>query len=65
MNDAPLTDREYTDLAFDLLKSWVLSEDEPVGELWDLYCAVNDVDGETFAEMVRYQRRKRREARVA
>ncbi len=60
MNDAPLNDREYRDLAYDLLKDWVLSEDEPEGELWDLYCSLNDVeDSAAFAEMVRYQRRQR------
>ncbi len=65
MNDAPETDREYTDLAYASLKAWVLSDDEPAGARWDLYCDKNGVDPELFADMVRYQRRKRAARLVA
>lgn len=58
MNGSPDTDREYFDLAYDLLKSWVLSDDEPEGSLWDLYCDLCGVDAEKFAEAVVYQRER-------
>jgi len=65
VNDAPLTDREYIDLAYCALANWALSEDEPVGDIWELLCDLNGVDAETFASAVLYQRRKRAERRAA
>ncbi len=52
-------DTAYVMYAERELRNWALSEDEPEGDLWDLYCDLAGVDPELFAEGVRYQRRKR------
>jgi len=52
-------DDGYVELAEDRLQEWALSEDEVGGDLWDLFCGLAGVDPETFADMVRFQRRKR------
>jgi len=47
----------YVDDAEDQLHAWALSDREPSGDAWELLCDLAGVDADTFANMVRYQRR--------